>query len=320
MFLTVRSATAQDLPECFGFVQRRFRVPDTDAPDLQKMWAQALEEGDTTFSVVEDTDLPAGERICSFFLTYSVSENLSEYARQEAPPFLWRWTLTRWRQKRPVWLERKEARRIQTEAPVSIIAHISADIYRYSGLDLSRITSMHSAAATKDLAAQRVRFYVTEVYDPVMLERFLGHGFRVASEYPGHQDDPSYLVLPKEQRPVLLCADLLQASWDRELRHTSVGRAAIVTPSRYGFSSPEQELMKIALSGLTDQAIADKLGLTLVAIKKRWEGIYEKVRDLGPAPAEGAEESKIGRRQVLQIMTDHPEEFRPNPLKKRSSV
>jgi DNA-binding CsgD family transcriptional regulator len=319
MYLTIRQAQAADIPKAFGFVIRRFRVPAIDVPDLQKMWAQVLAEGETNFSVVEDTDRPADERIVSFILTYCVPESISEYAREEAPPFLWRWTLQRWRQKRPVWMERKEARRAQTEAPVSVIAHITADVFRYSNLDLSRITNMHSAAATKDLASQRVRYYITEVYDPMMLERFLGHGFRIASQYPGHQDDPAYLVLPKDQRPVLLCADLLRATWDKELRHTSVGRAAIVTPPRFAFSSPEQELLKIALSGLTDQAIAEKLGLSLIAIKKRWKGIYEKVTEHSPPPA-GAQEANIGRRQVLQMMADHPEELRPNPHKNRSSV
>jgi DNA-binding NarL/FixJ family response regulator len=82
--------------------------------------------------------------------------------------------------------------------------------------------------------------------------------------------------------------------------------------------------MKIALLGLTDQAIADKLGLSLVAIKKRWEGIYEKVNERAflqsaERPVDEGEVLKVGRRQVLQMIGEHPEEFWPSLPKKRAA-
>jgi DNA-binding CsgD family transcriptional regulator len=210
------------------------------------------------------------------------------------------------------------------EGHVSVIGHIAADVYRYSGIELGRINNMHSATAARDLAGQRVRYYITEVYDLVMRERFISHGFKVLSDYQGHRDDPAFKALPQKEKPFLMLADLHKAAGDMSLQDTSIGRAALSGTPRYGFSDAEQEVMKLGLLGLTDQAIAEKLGLSLVAIKKRWEGIYQKVSEKFFLQAlekntDDEAPAKIGRRQVLQMMAEHPEEFRPSPPKKRAA-
>jgi DNA-binding CsgD family transcriptional regulator len=205
---------------------------------------------------------------------------------------------------------------------VSVIGHIAADVYRYSGIELGRINNMHSATASRGLAGQRIHYYITEVYDLVMRERFSSHGLKVLSDYSSYKGDNEYMLLPVKERPCLMFADFKQAAEDLRIQGSSIGRAAVAGQPRYGFSGGEQELLKIALEGLTDQAIAEKLGLTLVAIKKRWEGIYEKVNEKQYQQAAEKNEDddanfKLGRRQVLHMMTEHPEEFRPSAPKKR---
>jgi DNA-binding CsgD family transcriptional regulator len=323
MFLSIRPTVPEDLPGVFLFIRKRFHIPATETKDLQKMWTRILLEGECNCTVIEDTDRPEGEQIVSYIMTYCVPAPMVDFARTQAPPFLWRWTLQRWKQGQPVWLDKKEARKIQVDGQISVIGHIAADVYRYSGIELGRINNMHSATAARDLAGQRVHYYLTEVYDLVMRERFISHGFKVLSDYRSFQDDPAYAALPVKERPFLMLADLHKAAEDMSLQDTSIGRAALSGTPRYGFSEPEQEVMKLGLLGLTDQGIAERLGLSLVAIKKRWEGIYDKVNEKSFRQAlentdDGGAPAKAGRRQVLQMMAEHPEEFRPSPAKKRS--
>jgi hypothetical protein len=267
-------------------------------------------------------DQPEGKRLVAFGFAFCVPEAIMDHARSAAPPFLWHWTLSHWRQGRKVWLEKKEARRAQMDGEVSLFAIASADVYRYGGVELGRITNMLSVAAARDLSGYRVRHFAMEASDLEMRDRLASHGLSAVRDYHEFRDDAVLRALPVEQRPFLMYADFKRAAEDTLLQQTSIGRAALAGNPRYGFSGPEQELMKIALAGLTDQAIAEKLGLSLIAIKKRWEGIYDKVsrwtylqalEKAGP----DAVVAKTGRRLVLQMMAEHPEEFRPSPPRRR---
>jgi DNA-binding CsgD family transcriptional regulator len=322
MFLAIRAAVPDDLAGAFAFVRKRFHIPADDDGDLRKMWGQILAEAACSSLVVEDLDRDEGDRIAAFGLAFCVPECQMNYVCAEAPPFLWRWTLARWREGRKLWLEKREARRTQIDGEVSLFAFASADVYRYAGADLGRVTNMLSTAAARELAGYRVGRFVLEAYGPLMRDRLVSHGMTAQRDYHEHHGDKFFQSLPKEQRPFLMFADFQKAALDLGLQQTSIGRAALAGPPRYGFSEHEQEVLKLALLGLTDQAIAEKLDLSLVAIKKRWEGVYEKVGKLShwqppDKAAVGSVAVKIGRRQVLQMVAEHPEEFRPSPPKKR---
>jgi DNA-binding CsgD family transcriptional regulator len=323
VFLTARPAVPADLPGALSFIRKIFHIPGADCADVRKMWEQIMLEAECSSHVVEDRDQKEGERIAFFDLTFFVPEPLMDQARRGAPPFLWRWLLERWRQGQPVWLARSAARQTQIEGEVCLFAFIAADIFRYSGADFGRVGTMFSEAYVRELSGHRVRYHLAETYGPAMRDRFVNRGMAVLSDYRKFSDDPLFQALPKEQRPFLMLADFKKAAEDMVLQSTSVGKAAIAGPPRYGFNEAEQAVMKLGLLGLTDQAIAEKLRLSLIAIKKRWEGIYQKVNEKSFSQAlerdtDDASPPKIGRRQVLQMVAEHPEEFRPSAPKKRA--
>lgn len=91
------------------------------------------------------------------------------------------------------------------------------------------------------------------------------------------------------------------------------------TPPRLHFTRAEQRLLSAALFGRTDEEIADKLGVSLSAVKKGWQSIYARIGvrmpDLLPddsyeLPA-GAGRGSEKKRRVLSYLQDHPEELRP---------
>jgi DNA-binding NarL/FixJ family response regulator len=88
---------------------------------------------------------------------------------------------------------------------------------------------------------------------------------------------------------------------------------------RFCFSRSEQRLLSCGLGGGTDQEIADKLGISLVAVRKRWRAIYERVGaispELAPNPIQedggSGERGKAKKQRLLAYVREHPEELRP---------
>jgi DNA-binding CsgD family transcriptional regulator len=88
---------------------------------------------------------------------------------------------------------------------------------------------------------------------------------------------------------------------------------------RFGFSRSEQRLLSCGLGGGTDLDIADKLGISLVTVRKTWRAIYERVAAMAPELAlcpppqrDGSVERGKGKKQrLLFYIIEHPEELRP---------
>ncbi len=88
---------------------------------------------------------------------------------------------------------------------------------------------------------------------------------------------------------------------------------------RFSFSASEQRLLLTAFLGGTDEDLADELGVSLSAVKKAWQSIYERVSacdpELAPAPhmseAGAFERGKMKKQRLIAYLHDHPEELRP---------
>jgi DNA-binding CsgD family transcriptional regulator len=91
------------------------------------------------------------------------------------------------------------------------------------------------------------------------------------------------------------------------------------SPPRFGFTRSEQQLLSSALRGGTDEELSVELGISISAVKKTWQTIYERVTarrpDLTPlskhsdsAPHDRGKEKK---QHLIAYLRDHPEELRP---------
>jgi hypothetical protein len=86
-----------------------------------------------------------------------------------------------------------------------------------------------------------------------------------------------------------------------------------------GFNRSEQRLLCCALSGATDEQLAETLGSALPTVKKMWVSIYNRVADRLPAliprrlqtDAPASSRGKEKRRGLLAYLREHPEELRP---------
>jgi len=90
----------------------------------------------------------------------------------------------------------------------------------------------------------------------------------------------------------------------------------------FGFRDADQQLLLAAMSGLTDEELSSKLGLSLTGVKKRWISVFERTIDMRPdlfpgldrLYLDGNDGQKRGRQKrhhVLTYVRSHPEELRP---------
>lgn len=91
------------------------------------------------------------------------------------------------------------------------------------------------------------------------------------------------------------------------------------TPPRFGFSMAERRMLRLAVAQLTDEQIADELGVSLHGIKKLWRSVHQRALRAMPhlfdgtatADADPGTRGPEKRRALLQYLRQHPEELRP---------
>lgn len=91
------------------------------------------------------------------------------------------------------------------------------------------------------------------------------------------------------------------------------------TTPAFRFSVHEQALLRLAVAGMSDIEIARELGVSPSTVKKRWEGVYNRVADIDPhllpepvqrdrsAQKRGPEK----RYRLIRYLANHPEELTP---------
>jgi hypothetical protein len=82
---------------------------------------------------------------------------------------------------------------------------------------------------------------------------------------------------------------------------------------RFAFTIGEQQLLEAALEGVDDASAASSLFVSLPAIKRRWENIFDRVGSIRPdlCPLGNGTRGIQKRQRVLSYVRNHPEELRP---------
>ena len=134
-------------------------------------------------------------------------------------------------------------------------------------------------------------------------------GFLQRRSLSGPQDD-----LPAAKRPFLMGLTREEA---HQREGSVMGHYFIHCPPRFGFTARQQEMLRLSLRHpeLSDEALAEALGVSVGAAKNWWKLVYERVSkadpDLLPLVAGGRARGPEKRRRLLQYLREHPEELRP---------
>src|SRR5262249_28849055 len=123
--------------------------------------------------------------------------------------------------------------------------------------------------------------------------------------------------------------DELRALWVLTRADSLTVAASIINPLFHPrepvlqLRDADQQLLLAALSGLTDEELSSKLGISLTGVKKRWISIFERTIDARPDlfpglnGTDGNDGQKRGRQKrhhVLAYVRAHSEELRPREV------
>lgn len=112
----------------------------------------------------------------------------------------------------------------------------------------------------------------------------------------------------------------------KESEGTMASSLFLYHPPRFRFKPHEQELLREAIEGRTDEEVCRTLNISLPTVKKRWSKIYGQVLEADgsviPDTQQLNNDSKRGaekRRRLLEYIRRHPEELIPLTRKSGTS-
>ena len=211
---------------------------------------------------------------------------------------------------RPPFLDLSALRRANTDGELSMVCLSSGMPEHLLGLPAGHEAQDRIVEQLYYLGGgYRLKEYFIDAYAPWQNDWALAAGFRLCNDHAAH-----YAACEAPQR-----AQLYAVTRDEAL----AWQGSIVAPVfRYeqpcfAFTPVEQELLFWALTEMTDDELAEELGVALITVRKRWERIYDRVLFISPelfpagaqtnAQKRGAEK----KRRLLHYLRYHIEELRP---------
>ena len=111
---------------------------------------------------------------------------------------------------------------------------------------------------------------------------------------------------------------LSRAEAARRFPGTPVRDVFHFVPPVLGFSGAERRMLRLAVTEMTDEDIAEEIGVSGHTLKKLWRSVFERAADALPhllqsagSPAAAGTRGPEKRRHLLHYLRQHPEELRP---------
>jgi DNA-binding CsgD family transcriptional regulator len=316
MYLNYRLTELNDLESCFPFIRDRLHYDESMKKEVLSLWKTLIEEGCCISQVVEDRDQPVDKRHVGFGMSFFATDRFMEEAKTTLPPYLHLRVLDKWKRGIRPFLKKDEASKAQSGPGLNVIAlHYGWDFQRYNLENFIKIRQFCTQAFLTLVSGYRVKEFAEEIYEPEEREIITNLGcdtYRDYKEFLGTKYLPPTMG---KSHPYLMG---ITAEAARKKPGTAAAAIALLGSPRFNFQPAEQEVLKRALLGETDEEIAQSLGISLITVKKRWQGIYDRVAavdaELLPEAAGESQESgkiKQRRRYLLKNLRDHPEELWP---------
>jgi DNA-binding CsgD family transcriptional regulator len=325
MYLTYRLAQVKDLSVGIPIAVERLTHLGDCRSEIQALSTELIDSGMVVTVIIEDRDQDPDKRMAAIAIIFCANEEFAAFVKDPGrKPFLARHAVDWWKKKRSISVSLEEFYREQSlEGSIFTCLLWGVDRQRYDHKEFLKIREQVSVAAQALGVTYRMKEYLEETYGQEELTRLLTFGFVVYNDF----DAAAASKEDQERHPYLIGADFLaQRRADKPDRpETFVGKHVMLSRPRFGFTFREQEVLRRALQGNSDEEIAEALGLTVIAIKNRWQGIYDRVRDVDadlfaePEDEEGGGgRAKQRRRMLIQLLREHPEELWPNAKAKAS--
>jgi hypothetical protein len=304
MYLTYRDSRVEDVPQALPYIQARLAHLAGSERGLLELLTHLVGTKRAPSVVVEDQDRPAGQRVVGFSLGFFADEEFYAFLHDKARgPYLAKHAVDWWTRGQAPDVDETSYALEQAKGGGDLVFLVKGvDQAGFKGPDLNLLREHASLAFVKRIFTYRIRSFSDEVYGQDELARLKSFGMELYHDFGGAMD-------PALQ-PYFVGIDMQKLRHDPSQTPSVAKRYALLPQPRFGFTPREQEILRLAMVGATDREIASELGLTLIAIKKRWEAIYGRVPEFDKVEEdEEGEQPKQRRRTLVQLLADHPEEL-----------
>ena len=251
-----------------------------DAPTralLPALWRELMTSGHAETTLLEDFDQPPDQRLVGFSFVVFLTDAFVADAKTCPTPYVNRRITDAWRAGQSPILDTAAVR--AANAGPGLNQHTFHQAY--PGMLPSLPPQMLESVIDAFLqlcAGYQIKEGTIEVYGPIQLQMNLNGGFRLRNDYGGFYERPG-AELPPARRPFLIG---LSREESASLPGSVVSLIFNHRRPRFFFKSGEQEMLQRALWGETDEEMARDLFLSVTAIRKRWQAVYERVGAVSP--------------------------------------
>jgi hypothetical protein len=204
-------------------------------------------------------------------------------------------------------LSLKEIRKAQTQGDLNLLLLHAQYLEAPTGLmGEPGIYEVLARSFFEHHCGYRIRQCFIETFSSEAMRHHIGAGLLVRANHGTPE--------PTAETPWLLGISRKESEENPGARISSL---FVERPIRLGLRKAHREVLSLAMVGAVDEEISAELCLTLSAIKRRWESIYDAVDRQAPDLVWGSRlqmDSVRGperRRHLLNFLREHPEEMRP---------
>jgi hypothetical protein len=324
MHLTHRPAEHDDLPRCLELLQDDLTLGNIDRGLILKLWIDLRTRWAIVMSVVEDQERRPMERLIGMGASVFVTDRFISEARTSRPPDLSGQAIREIMTDSSPVLGGPDVRRANSGEGLNLfVLHYGWDRSRLLPDDARAVRDELIRAFLNEHRGYHLKEILIQRCGEEAIRRVLTGGFVLRRDFEDYYRANGLTPPPSDQRPYL-------AGLTREEAHEAEGSVVatlfLYAPPRFRFRTGEQDLLRRALLGETDEELALSLAISESAVKKRWAAIFEHsaaaMPDLlprGPQPTgldrkRGAEK----RRRLLAYLRHHPEDLRPIHVEDRA--
>jgi DNA-binding CsgD family transcriptional regulator len=259
-----RRTRCADIAACVALIDERFLYADEELREVERLCLELLRAGTAYSSVVTDErfSFPVAFGIAGF-----VDDELADAYQRFQRSSISRDLFDRWRDGRSAFLSERDIARANAGPGVNCV--VIAAGWKPTDVETRELASMKLTEGFMDVhLGIRFRSFAHQLFgEPPLTPKALG-----VSEVRSEE-----IRLARESM-------LITAHRDSYVGENFLATQLFtkVEAPKIGFDARSREVLKFAMDGLSDDEIADEVGITLQGVKKRWRQIFAIVRAASP--------------------------------------
>ncbi|MBX3611615.1 MAG: hypothetical protein KF871_17100 [Hydrogenophaga sp.] len=272
---------------------------------LPVLWTRLLGQPGFSADVIEDLSRPPGQRLVGLGMTVALSADWQARLREAPPAHAGAVWYRDFMDGRTAPMDDRTLAQANARGEVGmLVLHYAQDAIDPARPEVQQVL----LAAMQLFRHAHGGLHLRDVWQEALADGgdyLLGMGFRRRTQRGPGQPDLFGLARDEAMRmfPGPPARDVFQ-----------------FVPPVMGFTAAERRVLRLAVCDLTDDDIADEVGVTSHTLKKVWRSVFERATDalpdmFGPPSTDAAAGTRgpEKRRHLLQYLRQHPEELRPWP-------